>query len=180
MSRRKFSREFKVSAVTLVNEQAYTIAQAARNLGVDPASGSAVVEKLSDEPGMKPRGDGALAAEVQRLRKENARLLIAAGNFKKSGGVLRQGAAVKFAFIQEHLGAFRVETVCQVLEVTRSGYYAWLGRSDSHGHASTGAGGEDQGRPQEQPRGVWEPRICRALKRPRGKRLRKHGGQRDA
>jgi len=84
MSRRKFSREFKVSAVTLVNEQAYTIAQAARNLGVDPASVRQWVEKLSDEPGMKPRGDGALAAEVQRLRKENARLLIEREILKKA------------------------------------------------------------------------------------------------
>ena len=35
MARRKFTREFKVSAVKLVNEQGYSIVEAARNLGVD-------------------------------------------------------------------------------------------------------------------------------------------------
>ena len=36
MARRKFTREFKVSAVKLVNEQGYTIPAAAKSLGVDP------------------------------------------------------------------------------------------------------------------------------------------------
>jgi transposase len=36
MARRRFTREFKLSAVKLVNEQGYSIAEAARSLGVDP------------------------------------------------------------------------------------------------------------------------------------------------
>ena len=39
---------------------------------------------------------------------------------------------MKFAFIQEHLASeFPVELACEVLEVSRSGYYAWLGRPRS-------------------------------------------------
>jgi transposase InsO family protein len=38
---------------------------------------------------------------------------------------------VKFAFIQEHLGSFAIEMVCQVLSVSRSGYYVWLERPQS-------------------------------------------------
>jgi transposase InsO family protein len=38
---------------------------------------------------------------------------------------------VKFAFIKEHLRAYPLEIVCQVLEVSRSGYYAWLDRPQS-------------------------------------------------
>jgi transposase InsO family protein len=38
---------------------------------------------------------------------------------------------VKFAFIKEHLRAYPLEIVCQVLEVSRSGYYAWLDRPES-------------------------------------------------
>jgi putative transposase len=38
---------------------------------------------------------------------------------------------VKFAFIEEHLCSFAIETVCEVLDVSRSGYYAWLKRPDS-------------------------------------------------
>jgi transposase len=68
MARRKFTREFKVSAVKLVNEQGYSIPQAAKSLGVDANCVRYWVSKLSDEPGMGPAG--ALAAENQRLRKE--------------------------------------------------------------------------------------------------------------
>jgi len=35
---------------------------------------------------------------------------------------------VKFAFIKEHLQDFAVDVCCDVLEVSRSGYYAWLHR----------------------------------------------------
>jgi len=35
---------------------------------------------------------------------------------------------VKFAFIRDHLSDVPVEAACNVLEVTRSGYYAWLRR----------------------------------------------------
>jgi transposase InsO family protein len=38
---------------------------------------------------------------------------------------------VKFAFIKEHLGAFAIGIVCAVLQVSRSGYYAWLNRPQS-------------------------------------------------
>ena len=75
MARRKFTREFKVSAVKLVNEQGYTIPAAAKSLGVDPNCVRGCVAKLSAEPGMAPAGEGALMAEVRQLRKDNARLL---------------------------------------------------------------------------------------------------------
>ena len=84
MARRKFTREFKVSAVKLVNEQGYTVPQAARSLGVDAHCVRYWVSKLSGEAGLKPAGDGALAAENQRLRKENARLLTEREILKKA------------------------------------------------------------------------------------------------
>jgi transposase len=38
MPRRKYTREFKLSAVKLVNEQGYSIADAAKSLGIDAAN----------------------------------------------------------------------------------------------------------------------------------------------
>lgn len=73
MARRKFTREFKISAVQLVNEQGYSVAQAAKSLGVDPTSVREWVAKFSAE--VNPSGLGTQAAEIQRLRKQNAQLL---------------------------------------------------------------------------------------------------------
>jgi transposase len=84
MSRRKFTREFKISAVRLVHEQGYSIPEAARSLGVDPNCVRAWVDKFSQEEGLTPSGDGAMAAELRRLRKENARLLMEREILKKA------------------------------------------------------------------------------------------------
>jgi transposase len=84
MPRRKFTREFKVSAVKLVNEQGYSIPQAAKSLGVDPNCVRYWVQHLSNEAGLSPKGDGAVAAELARLRKENARLTMERDILKKA------------------------------------------------------------------------------------------------
>lgn len=85
MARRKYTREFKVSAVKLVNEQGYSVPEAARSLGVDPNCVRGWVVKFGTEAdGLAPRGDGAVAAELRRLRKDNARLLMERDILKKA------------------------------------------------------------------------------------------------
>lgn len=84
MPRRKHTREFKLSAVQLVNQQGYSAAEAARSLGVDPASVREWVKKLGREPGLAPAGEGAVAAELRRLREENARLKLEREILKKA------------------------------------------------------------------------------------------------
>jgi transposase len=84
MSKRKFSREFKLSAVQLVNQKGYSVSEAARSLGVDPSCVRYWIEKLGSEAGMAPSGEGEMAAELRRLRQENARLLIERDILKKA------------------------------------------------------------------------------------------------
>lgn len=84
MARRKFTREFKVSAVKLVNEQGYAIPEAARSLGVDPNCVRGWVAKFSSQAGLAPSGEGAMAAELRRLRQENAKLLTEREILKKA------------------------------------------------------------------------------------------------
>jgi transposase len=88
MPRRRYTREFKLSAVKLVNEQGYSIPEAARSLGVDAANVRAWVEKLSsassEDGGVVPSGEAALKTELRRLRKENTRLLMEREILKKA------------------------------------------------------------------------------------------------
>lgn len=84
MARRKYTREFKISAVQLVNEQGYSPCQAAKSLGVDPASVRQWVRKFSQEKGLAPRGEGAVQAELRRLRKENVQLRMEREILKKA------------------------------------------------------------------------------------------------
>ena len=83
MARRRYTREFKLSAVKLVNEQGYSPAEAAKSLGVDASSIRDWIEKYSAEAA--PSGEGAMAAELRRLRRENARLLMEREILKKLG-----------------------------------------------------------------------------------------------
>src|SRR5258708_12700170 len=84
MGRRRFTREFKISAMKLVREQGYTAVQAAKSLGVDAGSIRGWVEKFADQAGQAPSGEAALRAEIQRLRKENQRLQMEREILKKA------------------------------------------------------------------------------------------------
>src|SRR5205823_4719392 len=50
---------------------------------------------------------------------------------KKSYGALRPGGAVTFRFIDEHHGQWPVRVLCDALDVSPAGYYAWRGRPAS-------------------------------------------------
>ena len=84
MSRRTFNREFKISAVQLVNHQGYTVSAAAKSLGIDPNSLRGWLAKFGTEAGVAPTGEGAVQAELRRLRKENARLMMERDILKKA------------------------------------------------------------------------------------------------
>ena len=84
MARRKFTREFKLSAVQLVNQQGYSIAEAAKSLGVDANSVRYWVEKFSGQDGDGAADAPGLRAELRQLRKENARLLMEREILKKA------------------------------------------------------------------------------------------------
>lgn len=84
MGRRNFTREFKVSAVKLVQEQGYTVIEAAKSLGVEPTSIRDWLKKFSPEVGGGTNGQAAMRAELRRLREENKRLLMEREILKKA------------------------------------------------------------------------------------------------
>ena len=85
-TRRQFTAEFKVEAVELVTKQGYTIAEAARSLGIRPTLlGRWRQEYLNDAENAFP-GTGHQASdaeELKRLREENHRLKLEKEILKK-------------------------------------------------------------------------------------------------
>jgi transposase len=86
-NRRAFTREFKVEAVKLVTEKGYSVAEAARSLGI----GHTLLRswKLALENGGNEAfpGQGNLPPseqELQRLRAENKRLHMECDILKKA------------------------------------------------------------------------------------------------
>ena len=84
MGRRKYSREFKASAVALVQQQGYTVATAAKNLGIDPGSLRGWLKQFSLDGQSPAEGPGAVQAELRRLREDNRRLTMERDILKKA------------------------------------------------------------------------------------------------
>jgi len=90
MSRKRYDREFKMSAVKLVTEQGYTVAQAAKSLGVTAQALRGWRERLAPaSPTGSPATEGQagevnLREENRRLRKENERLRMEREILKKA------------------------------------------------------------------------------------------------
>ena len=85
MGRRSFTQEFKISAVKLVLEQNYSIAEASKSLGVDPSSLRSWLKQFSAQVGGNgASGQSAMQAELRRLREENKRLLMEREILKKA------------------------------------------------------------------------------------------------
>ena len=72
---------------------------------------------------------------------------------------------MKFAFIKDHLaGEFPVDVCCDVLEVSRSGYYAWSRRPPSaRAERRAELAAKIQLVHEENRRVYGSPRVCRAL-----------------
>jgi transposase len=83
MSKRIYAREFKESAVKLVYEQGYTPTEAAKSLGVDPATLRFWLKKFP-APASGTAPEVGLRAENKRLREENKRLLLEREILKKA------------------------------------------------------------------------------------------------
>ena len=130
--RRAFSAEFKAEAVRLMAERragGATLAQVGRELDVRPDQ----LREWARQAGADRGRDGAIPGET--LEQENRRLRRALAVArqeqafaKKSGGVLRERVAMRCAVIARHRDEFPVRLMCRVLDVSESGFYAYLKR----------------------------------------------------
>ena len=85
--RRTYTREFKIEAVKLVTEKGYSVAEAARSLGLHETLLRSWKETFQAEGEQSFPGKGNLSPfedELRRLRTENKRLLMERDILKKA------------------------------------------------------------------------------------------------
>ena len=85
--RRNYTREFKVEAVKLVTEKGYSVAEAARSLGLHETLLRSWKQALQDHADQAFPGHGNLSPledEVRRLRAENRCLQLERDILKKA------------------------------------------------------------------------------------------------
>ena len=77
-ARKQYTKEFKLDAISLVLDQGFTIAEAARSLGIRANMlGRWIKENEADNNGQAFRGNGKLTPdqeEIRRLKIENKQL----------------------------------------------------------------------------------------------------------
>jgi transposase len=86
-TRRQFSREFKLEAVRLVKDRGVSVAQAARDLDVHENVLRKWIRELAGDARHAFPGKGVMKpeqAELERLKKENAKLRMERDILKKA------------------------------------------------------------------------------------------------
>jgi len=95
MTRRKFSREFKIEAVKLVTERGVSVAQACRDLDLAGSVLRRWMRELTAAPVAAFPGNGQMGAqlaEIAALRKEVARLRAERDILKKAAAFFAREA----------------------------------------------------------------------------------------
>ncbi len=91
-ARKKYSKEFKLDAVSLVLDQNYSRVEAARSLGLNSNMLGRWVAEHRDEDGQAFRGNGKLTPEQEEIRKLRSQVK----NLKMEKEILKK-ATVFFA-----------------------------------------------------------------------------------
>lgn len=73
-TRKSYSKEFKLDAITLVRAQNYSIAEAARNLELTPQLLGRWIKETENDDGHAFRGNGKLTSEQEEIRKLKAQV----------------------------------------------------------------------------------------------------------
>ena len=75
-TRKKYSKEFKLDAVSLVLEQGYSRIEAARSLEINANMLGRWVTELQSDDGQAFRGNGKLTPEQEEIRKLKSQVKI--------------------------------------------------------------------------------------------------------
>ncbi|BDI24248.1 hypothetical protein L3i23_30240 (plasmid) [Herbiconiux sp. L3-i23] len=143
MARKNYTDEFRQRAVDLfASTPGATLKGIAADLGISRGALREWVEKHGS--GITTTGTASTpaparaesqAAKVLRLEAENARLEAEKLKLQTERDILRQAAKYfaggdelvnRFQFVEDHKDAYGVKRLCEVIQIARSSFYAWL------------------------------------------------------
>ncbi|WP_221274519.1 IS3 family transposase [Thaumasiovibrio subtropicus] len=124
MSGKRYTEEFKIQAVEQVTKHGHTLNSTAERLGVSYKSLCDWVKRY-EKPAEQRQQEDDQNAELRKLKAELKRVTMERDIFKGSRRVLCRGVKEKYTFISERLQRYPLKVMCQILEIQRSGFYAW-------------------------------------------------------
>ncbi len=122
--------EFRKDTVRIALTSGLSRKQISDDLGVGMSTLNKWITSHRDKDVLSPE-DRELALENKRLRRENRTLREERDTLKESHPVLREPKAVRFRFVEEHIGAFPTDRLCQVMNVSPRGLRAFRSRPAS-------------------------------------------------
>lgn len=66
-----------------------------------------------------------MSVEIARLKRQLAEQAEELAILQNGRDILREAPEMKYVFIENHRAEFSVKSMCRVLRVARSGWYAW-------------------------------------------------------
>ncbi|MFI7004883.1 IS3 family transposase [Nocardia sp. NPDC050175] len=140
---KNYNEEFRRNAVALYRDtDGATIAGIATDLGISHGSLTAWLKNAGvaiRKPGTtavaRPGPDETPEQEAARLRAEVANLRAEKTKLETERDILRSAAkyfaggdelVTRFQFVADHSDTYPVKRLCQVIDIARSSYYAWI------------------------------------------------------
>jgi transposase-like protein len=133
-TRPPYPEEFRREAVGLIRSGQRSLAEASESLGVSQQTLRNWLKQTAVEEGRAEGLTGEEREELRRLRRENRVLREEREILKKAAAFFakeNEDPVAVFRFIEAEKANHSVATMCRVLRVSRSGYYAWAARPPS-------------------------------------------------
>ncbi|EBF4220912.1 IS3 family transposase [Salmonella enterica] len=124
-TRKQHTPEFRQEALKLAEH--IGVAAAARELSLYESQLYNWRSKHQNQATSSER-ESEQAAEIARLKRQLAEKDEELAILPKGRDILREAPEMKYVFIENHQAEFSIKTMCRVLRVDRSGWYAWRSR----------------------------------------------------